>query len=67
MTTTPGNATKTSYSIGGQNNSTAGNGARQYQGDISEIIAFNTTLSAADRQAVETYLRGKYLRPAGYS
>ena len=57
--TVPGNATDTTYSIGGQNNS-AGGGARQYAGDIPEVIIFNRTLTAAERLEVEAYLNAKY-------
>jgi autotransporter-associated beta strand protein len=65
--TVTGNATETNYNVGGQNNSTAGNGARQYKGDIPEIIAFNRTLSAEEREAVEAYLDAKYFQPASYA
>lgn len=35
-------------------------GNRRYQGDIAEVIAYGTALSAADRLAVEQYLNYKW-------
>ena len=37
---------------------------RCWQGDIAEVILYNTELSDADRQAVEAYLLAKYHIPA---
>ncbi|NLF73507.1 MAG: hypothetical protein GX575_31100, partial [Candidatus Anammoximicrobium sp.] len=54
LTSTP---SATTYDVGGNRY----NHARHYGGSIAEIIAFNGTLSAADRGAVEDYLRTKYL------
>ena len=34
-----------------------------YQGDIAEILVYTTALSDAERQAVERYLRERWLRP----
>jgi autotransporter-associated beta strand protein len=53
LTSTPA---ATTYDVGGNRT----NNARHYRGSIAEIIAFNGALSAADRAAVEDYLRTKY-------
>jgi hypothetical protein len=36
------------------------NGTPYYNGDIAEFIIYNTTITNANRQLVETYLKGKY-------
>ncbi len=56
--TSGGDNTITSYMLGGYNN---GNGA--LAGDISEVLIYDRVLSAAERNAVYTYLDGKYLTP----
>lgn len=33
---------------------------RYYSGDVAEVLVFNTPLSTADRQKVETYMLGKW-------
>lgn len=45
------------YGIGGDY---ANAGNYLYRGDISEIVVYNTALSTADRQAMESYLNVKY-------
>lgn len=37
------------------------------QGDMAEVIIFNSALSTSDQQAVEAYLQGKYGISAGYA
>ena len=37
-----------------------GGGINLLNGDIAEVIVYNTALNATDRSAVETYLMGKY-------
>jgi len=38
-------------------------GQLQFKGDIAEVIVYDTVLSNTDRQAVEIYLKTKYLLP----
>jgi autotransporter-associated beta strand protein len=39
----------------------SGFGGRRYLGELAELILYNAALSTNDRQAVETYLRAKWL------
>ena len=59
-----GNGTFTSLSItpmvGGTNNGTGGGGEGPFNGEVSEIIFFPTSLSDADRNRIESYLAVKY-------
>ena len=45
--------------------SVSGPGGSQLDGDIAEVLVFDRVLGDADRQAVEAYLRAKWLTPAG--
>lgn len=52
----PNNTTRNSNYIGRSNWS----GDTYYRGDMSEVVIFNTALSVADRQKVDSYLCAKY-------
>ncbi|MHB9026326.1 MAG: glycosyl hydrolase family 28-related protein [Armatimonadota bacterium] len=58
-TLSTGSTNCTNFRLGGDGLSGIG-GFDGYNGDIAEVIVYNTALSAADRQAAETYLRNKY-------
>jgi hypothetical protein len=52
----PTNATRTGNYIAKSDSSADA----LYEGNIAEVIVYNTALSATNRQAVESYLRAKY-------
>ena len=47
----------TKFTVGTDETSAA---ARHWDGDIAEIIAYDTVLSDADRVSVQNYLQAKY-------
>ena len=58
-TISTGNASR-NFTISGSGTATGASTAQFYNGDICEIIIFNTALSDADRVSVESYLKTKW-------